>query len=88
MIYVIGLDEYEDGLEMSFPVYGQQEEIALATSFAIKGESENIATREEGLVLPEAVPGSGEIELIAGVGRLPSILESAEEILNSWRPDP
>ncbi|GMH43110.1 hypothetical protein BSKO_11032 [Bryopsis sp. KO-2023] len=69
-----------DALQMTFPVLGQQEPVRVATSFAIQAkEKSNIW--EEGLQFPEAVPGSGVIELRAGVGKLPSVLSAAESIL-------
>lgn len=69
-----------DALQMSFPVLGQQEAVTLASSFAIEA-SEDGEPWEEGLDLPEAVPGSGTINLISGVGNFPTVLSTAESVL-------
>ena len=50
----------------------------MATSFSIQGTSATPAMGaggwQEGLALPAAVPGSGSLDLTAGVGHLPAVL--------------
>ncbi|GMH46152.1 hypothetical protein BSKO_14120 [Bryopsis sp. KO-2023] len=67
-----------DALVIDFPVEGLQEAVTLASSFAIDGG--NAGSWQEGLQLPDAVPGSGGVSIQAGVGRLPSILSLAQQI--------
>uniref|UniRef100_A0A7S3VJT0 Alpha-2-macroglobulin domain-containing protein n=1 Tax=Dunaliella tertiolecta TaxID=3047 RepID=A0A7S3VJT0_DUNTE len=45
--------------------------------------SQAAQTHTEGLQLPSAVPGSGVLHLVAGVGHLPSIVSSYESIAQS-----
>ncbi|GMH44461.1 hypothetical protein BSKO_12413 [Bryopsis sp. KO-2023] len=67
-----------DALVINFPVEGLQESTTLASSFAIDGG--NASSWQEGLNLPDAVAGSGGVNIQAGVGRLPSILSLARQI--------
>lgn len=52
---------------------GVQGEVFVATSFAIQANGSKLEGREEGLALPRATPGSGDVRLVAGVGNLPAI---------------
>mmetsp|Transcript_14647 Transcript_14647/g.36469 ORF Transcript_14647/g.36469 Transcript_14647/m.36469 type:complete len:2268 (-) Transcript_14647:639-7442(-) len=66
-----------DALEVSVPVLAQQSAVWVATSFALRppalGAAGNASGWQEGLDLPDAVPGSGSLDLVAGVGHLPSV---------------
>ncbi|GMH44587.1 hypothetical protein BSKO_12539 [Bryopsis sp. KO-2023] len=70
-----------DALVINFPVEGLQEAVTVATSFAIDGNSSS--QWQEGLQLPQAVPGSGAIAIQAGVGRLPAVLSMADQLYKS-----
>ncbi|KAF8068259.1 hypothetical protein HT031_001946 [Scenedesmus sp. PABB004] len=61
-----------DQVQGDVAVLGQQGAVFLATSFALSAGT-NGSGRAEGLVLPDAAPGSGTVQLIAGVGNLPAI---------------
>lgn len=67
-----------DALVINLPVEGLQEAVSVATSFAVDGSAE--AKWQEGLKLPEAVPGSGSLKIQAGVGRMPTILSLAGQL--------
>jgi hypothetical protein len=64
-----------DATQQDVQVQGQQGAVFIATSFALQaGSSVNGSSgRQEGLELPDATPGSGIVELLAGVGYLPAI---------------
>ncbi|GMH41739.1 hypothetical protein BSKO_09649 [Bryopsis sp. KO-2023] len=80
----IGGQGASDALVINFPVEGLQEAVTVATSFAIDGNSSS--QWQEGLQLPQAVPGSGAIAIQAGVGRLPAVLSMANQLYES-NPD-
>lgn len=71
-----------DALLLTVPVEGLQESVVIASSFAIDGSETN--SWQEGLKLPEAVPGSGSLSIQAGVGRLPAVLSLADQINTSF----
>ncbi|GMH35163.1 hypothetical protein BSKO_03031 [Bryopsis sp. KO-2023] len=75
---IADVDGAGDALVIDFPIEGLQEAVTVASSFAIDGNSSQQWT--EGLQLPNAVPGSGDVKIQAGVGRMPVILSLAEEI--------
>ncbi|GFH16882.1 A2M domain-containing protein, partial [Haematococcus lacustris] len=63
-----------DALQVNVPVLAQQGAVTLATSFALRpSNSSQGPSWQEGLVLPQAVPGSGALGLVAGVGYLPAL---------------
>eukprot|EP00276_Gloeochaete_wittrockiana_P021694 CAMPEP_0184336276 /NCGR_PEP_ID=MMETSP1089-20130417/4630_1 /TAXON_ID=38269 ORGANISM="Gloeochaete wittrockiana, Strain SAG46.84" /NCGR_SAMPLE_ID=MMETSP1089 /ASSEMBLY_ACC=CAM_ASM_000445 /LENGTH=2323 /DNA_ID=CAMNT_0026661255 /DNA_START=188 /DNA_END=7160 /DNA_ORIENTATION=+ len=68
-----------DALEAIIPVKAQQEKIYVATSMAIEADADG-KTWDEGIELPDAVPGSGSILLHASVGRLAAV-ESIGQLL-------
>ena len=72
-----------DGVQVSFPIEGPQESVVVATSFVLSASDARSGTSQEGLDLPEAVPGSGTIEMTAGVGQQPAVLSLAEQLI--WR---
>ena len=54
-----------DSLSLEVPVYGQQGDVWVATSFALKAlpaSDSDVVQWQEGLALPDAVPGSGELQ--------------------------
>lgn len=61
-----------DAVQEDVEVQGQQSPVFIATSFSLQAGSD-VAGRQEGLVLPEATPGSGSVNLLAGVGYLPAV---------------
>lgn len=65
---------------MTFPILGQQEAVQISTSFAIQGNDQGNAW-EEGLDIPDAVPGSGVLGLKAGVGQFPAVLATADGVM-------
>ena len=71
-----------DALQVTLPVLAQQNPVVLGTSFSINPENDPV-TSEEGLQFPDAVPGSGSLNLIAGVGKFPTVLEIAQRFLDS-----
>eukprot|EP00879_Flechtneria_rotunda_P001797 GHRR01001961.1.p1 GENE.GHRR01001961.1~~GHRR01001961.1.p1 ORF type:complete len:2104 (+),score=689.06 GHRR01001961.1:216-6527(+) len=67
-------DMAADRVQLSVPVLGKQGAVWVATSFAVRGSNDsNRASRIEGLELPRAENGSGQLSLVAGVGYLPAI---------------
>jgi len=72
-----------DALEWVLPVLGKQGEVFVATSFAVKpGTNGSTSGRAEGLKLPNAIPGSGNLQLMAGVGYLPAIQATYIQLVN------
>eukprot|EP01025_Chloroclados_australasicus_P025560 TRINITY_DN254_c1_g1_i7.p1 TRINITY_DN254_c1_g1~~TRINITY_DN254_c1_g1_i7.p1 ORF type:complete len:2168 (+),score=332.40 TRINITY_DN254_c1_g1_i7:163-6504(+) len=69
-------DGKTDALQVSIPVEGTQDPVVVASSFAVQASGDWV----EGIQLPNALPGSGSVNLIAGVGRLPAI-ESVASML-------
>eukprot|EP00210_Caulerpa_lentillifera_P001088 g1049.t1 len=69
-----------DALQLEIPIEGLQEAVTVGTSFVIQGDDAGAFT--EGLALPAAVPGSGDIEVTAGVGRQPAVFAIANQVLN------
>ena len=70
-----------DGVQVSLPIEGPQESVVVATSFVLAASDTRSGTSQEGLDLPEAVPGSGTIEMTAGVGQQPAVLSLAEQLI-------
>lgn len=62
-----------DSVVLQLEVKGQQSEVTVATSFPLRPNNGSGTTWQEGLALPETVPGSGSLGLIAGVGYLPAV---------------
>ncbi|GBF96122.1 hypothetical protein Rsub_08870 [Raphidocelis subcapitata] len=72
-----------DSAVYEFPVLGRQAPVFLATSFALNpgaGPNGSGAGQVEGLALPEADPGSGSVDVFAGVGNLPFLQTSYESV--------
>ncbi|PNW72413.1 hypothetical protein CHLRE_16g677205v5 [Chlamydomonas reinhardtii] len=72
-----------DSLSLEVPVYGQQGDVWVATSFALKAlpaSDSDVVQWQEGLALPDAVPGSGGLALTAGVGYWPSIAATYDNL--------
>jgi len=70
-----------DSFTVALPVLGAQDGVCIATSMAIDGSAAGTPW-PEGIVLPEAVPGSGDLVLSAGVGYLPTVQSLAHSLLN------
>lgn len=62
-----------DALQVQLPVLGKQGPVNIATSVAIEPKAGQSVTLQEGLVLPKAEPGSGSLDLLAGVGYYPAV---------------
>eukprot|EP01023_Acetabularia_acetabulum_P050786 TRINITY_DN5527_c0_g1_i3.p1 TRINITY_DN5527_c0_g1~~TRINITY_DN5527_c0_g1_i3.p1 ORF type:complete len:2117 (+),score=423.13 TRINITY_DN5527_c0_g1_i3:248-6598(+) len=76
-----------DSRKATIPVNGQQAPVAIASSFAIQGSVQGGGSWQEGLVLPEAVEGSGTIDVSAGVGRLPAIQTFTDALMSDLSDD-
>ncbi|KAG2426455.1 hypothetical protein HXX76_011686 [Chlamydomonas incerta] len=76
-----------DGLQLTVPVYGQQGDVLLATSFALTANGTTGGSWAEGMELPAAVPGSGGLTLTAGVGALPAITAMYANLLQQERSE-
>lgn len=78
-VFVGDSDAASDSASFDVPVLGRQGGVFLATSFALTPSSGSgsgngsaaAAGQVEGLALPAADPGSGSVDLTAGVGNLP-----------------
>lgn len=73
-----------DALQLTVPVLAQQDSISVASSFTLRDDDAS----EEGIEIPEAVPGSGSLELLAGIGFFPAVQEMTERVLGVWQEDP
>ena len=69
-----------DSAAFDVPVLARQGQVFLATSFALQGTPNGTAAAE-GLALPAADPGSGAVELTAGVGNLPFVKATYESLV-------
>jgi uncharacterized protein YfaS (alpha-2-macroglobulin family) len=71
-----------DATQQDVQVQGQQGAVFIATSFALQASSSvnGSSGRQEGLELPDATPGSGTVDLLAGVGYLPAIKVSRSTV--------
>eukprot|EP00198_Chlamydomonas_reinhardtii_P005013 XP_001694349.1 predicted protein [Chlamydomonas reinhardtii] len=74
-----------DGLQVSMPVYGQQGDVLVATTFSLTANGTTGGGWAEGVELPAAVPGSGGLTLTAGVGNLPAITAMYANLLQQER---
>ena len=73
----------QDALQLTLPIEGLQDPVSLATSFVVQATDNGAAKWVEGLQLPDALPGSGSIQIQAGVGRLPAVLANARQIMET-----
>lgn len=71
-----------DAFTVTIPVLSPQGPVCVATSMAVDG---TVAGQPwlEGLVLPEAIPGSGSLTITAGVGNLPAVQELATALMQT-----
>ncbi|KAK9803301.1 hypothetical protein WJX72_010340 [[Myrmecia] bisecta] len=77
-----------DSLEITIPVEGLQEPVRTATSFPVQAVPPNATapsgpfqgSAQEGLAVPAAAPGSGSIDVTAGVGHLPAVKAIAADL--------
>jgi len=71
-----------DALELPLAVRAPQSTVLVATSLAITASSDAAAPLwPEGLDLPLAMPGSGQIDITAGVGNLPSVFANTGDVV-------
>ncbi|KXZ55787.1 hypothetical protein GPECTOR_2g1337 [Gonium pectorale] len=81
----------QDALSLEIPVEGQQGAVWVATSFALSADAASgSGDWQEGMQLPDAVPGSGGLALSAGVGYFPSVNATYDNLLltEDDRPEP
>lgn len=81
-----GEPSISDALQLQLAVQRPQDAVSLATSFAVRAVADKSADWQEGLALPAAVPGSGQLAVSAGVGHLPAVL-SVYQQLPDWYPE-
>ncbi|CAK0804689.1 unnamed protein product, partial [Prorocentrum cordatum] len=74
-------DDVLDAMEAPVAVKATQGQVVVADSFVLTGRQGAAAVAAEGLALPEAAPGSGELRLTAGVGYQPSVATHAADLL-------
>ncbi|KAG2452414.1 hypothetical protein HYH02_002657 [Chlamydomonas schloesseri] len=74
-----------DGLQFEVPVYGQQGDVMVATTFSLTANGTTGGGWVEGVELPAAVPGSGGLTLTAGVGNLPALTAMYANLLQQER---
>ncbi|KAI8474281.1 MAG: hypothetical protein J3K34DRAFT_375003 [Monoraphidium minutum] len=78
-----------DSAAYDIPVLGRQGSVFLATSFALQPGAGLLGSGQtEGLALPEADPGSGTVDLVAGVGNLPFLQTTYESLVSELTRDP
>jgi hypothetical protein len=57
----------------------------MATSIAVHGQGQGTdgtpAPTDQGLQLPEAAPGTGQLQLLAGLGHLPAVTTYLQRIM-------
>ncbi|KAG2447325.1 hypothetical protein HYH02_007655 [Chlamydomonas schloesseri] len=71
-----------DSLSVDLAVHGQQGDVWVATSFALKAlPASDVVQWQEGLALPDAVPGSGGLALTAGVGYFPALVSAYDALM-------
>jgi hypothetical protein len=76
------LDAFETNLSVKAP----QSPVLVATSVALTGEGAGKTVQwTEGIALPRAMPGSGDLKLTAGVGHLASVVSNAADVLDRRR---
>ena len=73
-----------DALELRLPVRGVQPRVRVGTSVALTA-SPNPSLWREGIALPDAVPGSGELTMAAGLGWLSAVSAAAQELMRAPR---
>ncbi|KAG1668837.1 hypothetical protein FOA52_004932 [Chlamydomonas sp. UWO 241] len=76
-----------DSVQLELEVLGRQSPITVATSFPLRASNASDAPWQEGLDLPSAVPGSGSLDLLAGVGYLPGVMTLYHMLAAAYRPD-
>jgi len=80
------LDDASDAMEGSFPVLGLQDEVFVATSMAITANTAG-EPWAEAVSLPGHVKGSGRLEISAGVGRYPAVVDLTTRIHERFEQD-
>ena len=72
LIFTLSAGAATDALAADIPVLSAQQSVYVATSMGITA-SDSVVPWMEGLQLPDAVPGSGSLDLFVGVGYLPAV---------------
>lgn len=72
-----------DSASFDVPVLGRQRPVFVATSFALQPGAGGDG-QVDGLALPDADPGTGSIDLLAGVGNLPFLKVCAHNPRLDW----
>lgn len=67
---------FNDALSITLPLIGQQPDVTVGTSMVVEGYTASSA--DEGIVMPNAVEGSGGLNIAAGVGYQANILTISE----------
>eukprot|EP00993_Chasmostoma_nieuportense_P002291 NODE_30_length_4134_cov_39.066883_g27_i0.p1 GENE.NODE_30_length_4134_cov_39.066883_g27_i0~~NODE_30_length_4134_cov_39.066883_g27_i0.p1 ORF type:complete len:1101 (-),score=242.70 NODE_30_length_4134_cov_39.066883_g27_i0:239-3541(-) len=75
--YAYSQGNLADAFQHELPSRGLQEPVFVATSFAIPANTAAI----EGTDFPAALPGSGTVSLVVGVGRFPTVLAVGQSII-------
>jgi len=71
----------QDAVEVTIPILAPQDSVFVATSFALE-QKEGSEPWLEGVALPDAIEGTGNFTVEAGVGRLPSVLLLSEGLFS------
>lgn len=72
----------KDALEVTVLIEAIQEGVVVGTSFILQA-SLNGSTSSEGLDLPQALPGSGQITITSGVGQEPVLISLTKQLQDS-----
>ena len=72
LVFSLAAGASNDALSAEIPVLSAQQPVSIATSMGITA-TQTAVPWMEGLQLPDAVPGSGSLGLLVGVGYLPAV---------------
>jgi hypothetical protein len=79
LVFSLRAGDNSDALSADIPVMSAQQSVFVATSMGVTA-SDSPLPWVEGLALPNAVPGSGSLDLLVGVGYLPAVRTIAEAV--------
>mmetsp|Transcript_40315 Transcript_40315/g.104524 ORF Transcript_40315/g.104524 Transcript_40315/m.104524 type:complete len:2609 (-) Transcript_40315:679-8505(-) len=75
---------YSDGIQKELEVVGQQPAVFVSTSMAMNADPTSEWTQHsEGVVFPEAVPGSGSVNITASAGHYSLVQSVEKELFNA-----
>lgn len=77
LVVIVDAKGRNDTLVISLDVYGLHEKVAFGSSIVVDSSEDGVS---EALNLPDGFFDSGNIEIQAGVGQLPSILAIAQQL--------